>query len=214
MGKRTIVSSVNHKGQTKMSFMQKNKMHLFLIIGTINAKIHPNYNIILGKYSYVKKINVIGGHANLIIGKFCSIAPNLTVILSSEHKPENISTYSFNQLNLANVFHSDAKAKGDVTIGNDVWIGINVTIMSGVTIGDGAIIGAGSIVTNDVPPYAIVAGNPAQKIKMRFTDETIAKLLEIQWWNWDIEKINQNIPFLHSTNIELFLSNASSNLKK
>ena len=86
--------------------------------------------------------------------------------------------------------------KGDTIIENDVWIGHNVTIMPGVKIGNGAIISTNSTVTKDVDPYTIVGGNPAKEIKKRFSDEKIKELLELEWWNWDIEKITENIPFL------------------
>jgi virginiamycin A acetyltransferase len=81
-------------------------------------------------------------------------------------------------------------------IGNDVWVGYKATIMSGVTIGDGAIIAAHSVVTKDVEPYAIVGGNPAKLIKKRFSEERIQQLLEMAWWNWDIEKISANVAVL------------------
>lgn len=76
-------------------------------------------------------------------------------------------------------------------IGNDVWIGSNVLIKGGVTIGDGAVVGMGSIVTKDVPPYAVVAGNPAKIIKYRCNDEQIKALLRIKWWDWPIELIKE-----------------------
>jgi len=80
-----------------------------------------------------------------------------------------------------------------VRIGNDVYIGYHVIILSGVTIGDGAVIGAGSVVAGDVPPYAIVAGNPAHIVRYRFDEETITKLLEIRWWDWPDEKVKENV---------------------
>ena len=83
--------------------------------------------------------------------------------------------------------------KGDIIIGNDVWIGYEAVIMSGVTIGDGAIIGARSVVTKDIPPYTIVGGVPARQIRRRFSEETIAALLELKWWNWTREKIARKI---------------------
>lgn len=83
--------------------------------------------------------------------------------------------------------------KGDIIIGNDVWIGYEAVIMSGVTIGDGAIIGARSVVTKDIPPYTIVGGVPARQIRRRFSEETIAALLELKWWNWPREKIARKI---------------------
>jgi virginiamycin A acetyltransferase len=92
--------------------------------------------------------------------------------------------------------------KGDTEIANDVWIGYEAVIMPGVKIGDGAIIGAKSVVTKDVPPYTIVGGNPAKAIRQRFTDRTVEILLEIAWWNWDMEKITRNLTKIVSADIE------------
>ena len=83
--------------------------------------------------------------------------------------------------------------KGDINIGNDVWIGYNTTIMAGVTIGDGAIIATNSTVIKDVEPYSIVGGNPAKEIRKRFTEDKINQLLDIKWWDWELEKITANI---------------------
>jgi virginiamycin A acetyltransferase len=87
-------------------------------------------------------------------------------------------------------------------IGNDVWIGYKAVIMPGVQIGDGAIIAAMSLVTKDVEPYTIVGGNPAKTLRQRFPDETIKLLLEIAWWNWDIEKITRNLESIVGMDIE------------
>lgn len=76
------------------------------------------------------------------------------------------------------------KKANEVKIGNDVWIGLNVTVLQGCHIGDGAVIAAGSVVTKDVLPYSVVGGVPARIIRMRFEDNVIEKLLEIQWWNY------------------------------
>ena len=96
--------------------------------------------------------------------------------------------------------------KGDIKVGNDVWIGATSTIMSGITIGDGAIIGAGSMVTKDVPPFAIVAGNPSKIVKYRFTEEQIEKLLQISWWDWEEDKIKDNAMSMWSSNIDDFIN--------
>lgn len=92
--------------------------------------------------------------------------------------------------------------KGDIVIGNDVWIGYDAVIMAGVRIGDGAIIGTRAVVTKDVEPYSIVGGVPAKEIRKRFAPEVIKKLIEIQWWNWSIEKIRSYILDIQSGNID------------
>lgn len=96
--------------------------------------------------------------------------------------------------------------KGDTIIGNDVWIGYDALIMLGVKIGDGAVIGARAVVTKDVEPYTVVAGNPAKVIRKRFDDKTIEKLLEIQWWNWEIDKIMDNYTAIMDCNLEKLIN--------
>jgi virginiamycin A acetyltransferase len=93
--------------------------------------------------------------------------------------------------------------KGDTVVGNDIWIGQNVTIMPGVHIGDGAIIGANSVVASDIPPYAVAVGNPCRVVRKRFDDEFIAYLLELKWWDWDIERIEANFEALSSGDLSL-----------
>ena len=87
-------------------------------------------------------------------------------------------------------------------MGNDVWIGYEAVILAGVTIGDGAIVGACAVVTNDVPPYTIVGGVPAKPIRKRFSDETIAALLALKWWDWPAEKITENIDAIKAGTLE------------
>lgn len=144
----------------------------------------------------------------LIIGKFCSIACGAKFIFTSaNHKLGSLSTYPFPlffeewDLDKTNVTDSWDN-KGDIVIGNDVWIGYEAVIMQGVTIGDGAIIGTRAVVTKDVLPYSIVGGVPAKPIRKRFSDEVIAQLLEIKWWDWPDEKIKENISAIQSGNIK------------
>ena len=85
-------------------------------------------------------------------------------------------------------------------IGNDVWIGAKCIILSGRIISDGAVIGTGSVVTHDVGPYEIWAGNPAKLIRKRFDEETIRKLLAIEWWNWDDKKLEYYGKYFHDPN--------------
>lgn len=147
-------------------------------------------------------------HDKLIIGKFCSIACGAKFLFNSaNHAMASLSTYPFPlffeewRLEKKNV----SKAwdnKGDIIVGNDVWIGYEAVILAGVTIGDGAIIGTCAVVTKDVPPYTIVGGIPAKPIRKRFSDETIAELIKIKWWDWSEEKIAKNIQAIQSGCIE------------
>lgn len=135
----------------------------------------------------------------LIIGKYCSIACCAKFMFTSgNHNMFSFSTYPFPIF--ADEWDLDWKDitkawdnKGNIVIGNDVWIGYESIIMQGVHIGDGAIIGTRAVVTKDIEPYTIVGGIPAKPIKKRFDEETIKKLLEIKWWNWDDAKVKQNI---------------------
>ncbi|WP_379968513.1 CatB-related O-acetyltransferase [Epilithonimonas sp. UC225_85] len=127
----------------------------------------------------------------ITIGNFCSIARG-TAIQEHNHDMQSITTYFIKYRIFGEKYGIDAVSKGGITIGNDVWIGTQSVILTGVTIGDGAIIAANSVVTNDVPAYAIVGGTPAKVLKFRFKDEIIKELLEIKWWNWDIDKIKRN----------------------
>lgn len=141
----------------------------------------------------------------LIIGKFCAIAEGVTFIMNgANHRMDGFTTYPFS------IFRGGWEKviptleqlpfKGDTFVGNDVWIGQYTTIMPGIKIGNGAIIAANSTVTKNVEPYTIVGGNPAKVIKKRFDDEMIDLLLKLQWWNWDEEKIFENLEDLVSGN--------------
>lgn len=142
----------------------------------------------------------------LHIGKFCMIASGVKFIMNGgNHLTETISTYPFaifgNGWDRA-MEGKEYPHKGDTTIGNDVWIGYNAVIMPGITIGDGAVIATNATVTSDVPPYSIVGGNPAKIIRKRFSEEKITKLLELQWWDWPVEKITANLSWLTGNDIE------------
>ena len=161
-------------------------------------------NIHVGDFTYgTPKINNSKMSDNVIIGKFCSIAKNVCIFTGEEHRYEWGSTYPFNEI-VTEYSHIEggSTTKGEVRIGNDVWMGNGCTILSGVTIGDGAAIGANALVDKDVPPYAIVAGNPAHIIKYRFDEKTIEKFMEMKWWNWKYEDICNAISLLQSNQID------------
>jgi virginiamycin A acetyltransferase len=146
----------------------------------------------------------------LIIGKFCAIASGAKFIMNgANHEMTPISTYPFaifgngwEKINDGANLDTKYPNKGDTIIGNDVWIGYNATIMPGVKIGNGAVIASQAVVTNDVPDYAIVGGNPARVIRKRFDDNAIERLLKIAWWHWDIEKITVNLLLINAADID------------
>lgn len=164
----------------------------------------------VGNYTYGRP-RVVFPQGKLKIGKFCSISWNVTIYLGGNHRVEWIALYPFagrEHDRWPDVEGVDKylTVRGDVTIGNDVWIGSDVIIMSGVTIGDGAVVGTGAVVTGDIEPYTVVAGNPARIIKKRFSDEDIAKLLEVRWWDWPEEKIRRNVHILCSGDVDALVA--------
>lgn len=148
--------------------------------------------------------SVIENYFNAVveIGAWSSIGGPLYVFGNAEHPcvfhPEYVSTYPFGDK--YELDYPKASGKGKIMIGSDVWTGAFVTVLSGVTIGDGAIIGAQAVVAKDVPPYAVVVGNPAQIIKFRYDRAIINKLLTIKWWDWPEEKIMENMELMKNIN--------------
>jgi virginiamycin A acetyltransferase len=171
-----------------------------------------NPNIIVGDYTYYDDFESVENFEKnvkyhfdftgdkLIIGKFCMIASDVKFIMNgANHLTSAISTYPFAIFGNGWESAMEGKSypnKGDLVIGNDVWIGYNTTIMAGVTIGDGAIIATNTTVVKDVAPYSIVGGNPGNEIKKRFDDLTIEKLLNLKWWDWEVDKITRNVHYL------------------
>lgn len=177
-----------------------------------------NPNIIVGDYTYYDDFeNVENFEKNvkyhfdftddqLIIGKFCMIASDVTFIMNgANHLVDAVSTYPFAIFGHGWEHAMEGRSypdKGNIVIGNDVWIGYKATIMAGVTVGDGAIIATHATVVKDVPPYSIVGGNPAKVIKKRFSDEHIEKLLALKWWDWEMEKITAHLSFLTGNRVD------------
>lgn len=153
-------------------------------------------DVVMGDFSYCAGYNQI---YHTTIGKFCSIASNVRINPGNHPTYTRIAQHHFTYRRELYGFGDDDKTffawrkSQPVVIGNDVWIGHNATIMPGVTIGNGAVIGSGAIVTKDVLPYSIVAGVPAQKIKMRFSQELIEKIEQTQWWDWDYDTLKNRI---------------------
>lgn len=142
----------------------------------------------------------------LIIGKFCMIASGVSFIMNgANHITDAISAYPFSIFGSGWEHAMEGReypVKGDTIIGNDVWIGHNATIMAGVKIGDGAIIATNATVVKNVEPYTIVGGNPAKVIRKRFSNEKIEQLLDLKWWDWNLEKITRNVHALTGNDLD------------
>ena len=180
-------------------------------------------NISVGDYTYYDDFETVDNFERnvkyhfeftgdqLIIGKFCMIASGVEFIMNgANHLSDSISAYPFSIFGNGWEHAMNEKKfpfKGNTIIGNDVWIGYKAAIMPGIKIGDGAIIASYSVVTKDVEPYSIVGGNPAKKIRKRFSENEIKQLLTMQWWNWKIEKITECVQLLTNKNISSLWEN-------
>ncbi|MDO9041545.1 MAG: CatB-related O-acetyltransferase [Desulfocapsaceae bacterium] len=188
-----------------MLFSRKKKQTL-----TRDRIIGPNF--IIGDHTYGEPtVRQFDQTTRLVMGSFCSISDQVTIILGGNHRSDWVTTYPFSAFAEtwpeAATIKGHPASKGDIVIGHDVWIGYGATILSGVTIGSGAVIGARAVISRDVAPYAVMAGNPAQEVKKRFNDTTIVRLLQLAWWNWPEEKIRINLHLLCSSQIPQLLMN-------
>lgn len=148
------------------------------------------HDIKIGLYSYgcFSPENIPAG---TVIGRYCSFAKGF-LILSGNHPLNCKSTHPFFYNPSVGYVDELLITRTKINIGNDVWIGANATILPSVSrIWDGAVIGAGSVVTKNVPPFAVVAGNPAKILRYRFTEETINRIIQSVWWDRDIESIKE-----------------------
>ncbi len=165
--------------------------HVAILGGAVLSKVS------ISDFSYISNNSMI---RNVDIGKFCSISSNVQIGLGSHPSRRFVSTYPAFYSNenpgcpttfRENKIFDDSVPK--TVLNNDIWIGANVIIPGGIQIGTGAIVAAGAVVVKDVPPYAVVGGNPAKIIRYRFSDEQIETLLASEWWSWHLDKIRKRV---------------------
>lgn len=170
--------------------------------------------VTVGVRTYGSPQFLLWGPAERIsIGSYCCIAGEVAILAGGEHNTRWVTTYPLRIAFDDPLAEKDGHpaSKGPTCIGHDVWIGFRATILSGVTIGDGAVIGAGAVVTHDVPPYAVVGGNPARLLRLRFPAAVVARLVEIRWWEWPEERIRAATPLLCSSRLDDFIAFAQQN---
>lgn len=170
-------------------------------------------NVTAGDYSYYhdhedplrfleRCVRYNFGIGRLSIGRYCAIAHRATFLMpAANHAMAGPSTYPFAIMggSFAQALPLEAypwRGGGDIVVGHDVWLGTECLVLPGVTIGHGAVVGARAVVTEDVPAYGVVAGNPARLARRRFDAATVERLLRIAWWDWPPERVARAIPAL------------------
>jgi acetyltransferase-like isoleucine patch superfamily enzyme len=166
-------------------------------------------DIVVGRHTYdydTDTFPMFTEGARIIVGAFCSLSPEVRIIGGGEHVTGRASSFPMN----ARLFDplkrnsADAVDTGPTVIGNDVWIGLGATVLSGVTVGDGAVIGARAVVSESVPPYAVVVGNPARIVRYRFESDTRNRLLAVRWWDLDDGELRRLEPWFNG-DVEAFV---------
>lgn len=183
---------------------------------------HPNIEI--GDFTYASSFDspsdwaaalapytYSGAPERLVIGRFGQIADGVRIITASANHPmAGISTYPFAIFDHDRVgdYIDQISDLPDTTIGHDVWLGDGAVVLPGARIGNGVIVGARAVVTGDVPDYAIVAGNPARIVRMRFENTVIDRLLGLAWWNWPVANIDAATGALANGDIDILARHA------
>ena len=209
--KSKVLEYKNREKSLKIGYMSSATNCKFSMYNTIYNDVSLN-EVVLGDFTYIAGNTSI---SKTSIGKFCSIGPDCKIGLGKHPTKDFVSTHPifFSTLKQAQITFADKdyfQEFENITIGNDVWIGSNVIVVDGVNIGNGVIVAAGSVVTKDIPPYAIVGGVPAKMIRYRFEEEEIEKLLEMKWWEEDVDFLKKNFQKFHD--VKEFLNNQDNHI--
>ena len=187
----------------------------------------PPFTIPFGRHSYGPQPEILGFMPWLAqkakgsrVGNFCALSDGLKFSFLGKHYYNWVSIYPFYDFYDVWQFEDEVWHKGKpdakeikaepIIIENDVWVASNVTIKEGVRVGNGAVVAMGSLVTKDVPPYALVGGNPAKIIKFRFTEGQIEELQSLAWWNWTDAEIKKIVPMLLSEDVDSLINYAKN----
>lgn len=173
----------------------------------------PDDVIDMGRFSYFDGVPTVHRYPGapderISVGAFCSIAKDVTFVLSGNHDRRRVTTSPVRYLFGVEEYGTsgEVSGRGDIVVGNDVWIGRGAMLLSGTRVGDGAVIGARAVVSGSVDPYAVVVGNPARRAGTRFDDETVRRLLASQWWDLPEEFLRAHVDALSSRDVEAFLT--------
>lgn len=156
------------------------------------------------------------GPGRLVIGRYCALAREVRFLMGAAAHQMGLSTFPFPMFGGAWLNQMPAMRgramKGDLVIGHDVWIGYRATLLAGVTVGSGAVIAADAVVTKDVPPYAVVAGNPATVVRYRLAESERARMLAIAWWDWPVEQVTECAELLMGEDVDALERAAGSSV--
>lgn len=166
----------------------------------------------IGTYGFPTVRTFVHDESRLMVGNYSSLALGATFLLGGEHPLDRPTTYPLR----IRSNDSDQGADGfpkftpDTVVGSDVWIGANSIILGGRRVADGAVVAAGAVVTRDVPPFAIVGGNPARVISYRLDERQRSSLLDLRWWDWPEAQIARATPYLAGKDVGQFIALAEA----
>ena len=159
-----------------------------------------------GEFTYFDKVITFAvwrDDDEISIGRYCSIARGCIVFGGGNHYVGRATTYPFQAFGAGGDRAFDLREweapNAPTSIGHDVWLGHGVRIMPGARVGHGCVVGSGAVVSGELPAYSVAAGNPARVIRKRFSNETIARLIDIAWWEWPLATVLANLDLLMST---------------